>query len=645
MRITLKEYKRRYGRFATKGTLFVSILLVLIVGTASFAFASTERSSYQSSSTSVAQKTNATNGATQWADDIQTTKPVTAISLSDSKRTPISSVFNAYYQRYSGTNSLGHPVTTAFPIDNGWLQFFEGGALYLPTQPQAHAAPPIKDNLLPLIHSSVKDSATDVIRVPLLQALLTAGSLVAVGGRGSTLTYTDIRKATNPELMVTASAADEQAALTTNATVRDGRGMFVKAGIRNGKSVGHVVFQSFWNYINRADISPGGWQKDFGVPLTAILPFTSTNDGHIRHLLMQVFTQGGLIYDSSIPASADQPSISRLNTGLDYIHTFGLPTVTLTAGQKIWSMGDTSILDQPATGRETAHIGQDFPLVLLGNTQWAGGKLWYNVRYSDVKNSYRGWIDSSVVTFTSPGNQAGRASFDALSPDLIAYLNSLGQNVSATLYDETHHVYYTYNTSTQFIVASSMKVPIMLTFFDMVEQQSREPDDDEMSLLTTMIENSNNDSASALFAEVGQSAGISAYMQKIGVNGLSPDDGSWGYSLITSRTMVDLLTLLHDGKVLNASHRSLALNLMENVETDQQVGIGGDTTPDGATVALKDGWVTGPDGQWAMNSSGIVTTDKETYILSVYTQEQQSLDDGQAIARHVCSAVAALLVS
>ncbi len=643
MRLTSKNQRWRYGSFVTRGTLFVSLLLLLIVGTASFVFASTEKPN-RSSGTFAAQKTQAINGATQFMSDTQTTKAITTISLLDTSQVHISSVFTTYYKHYNGTETLGNPITSAFPIDNGWLQFFEGGALFLPTQPQAHVPPSPQDNLFPLIHNGMKDPSTDVIRVPLLQALLSEGSLVPVGGQGSTLTYSDIRKAANPDLMVTASAADERAALTINATVNDGHGIFVKSGVRGGKAVGHVVLQSFWEYIQRPDISPDGWQKDFGLPLTGIVPFTIISAGHTHHLLAQVFTQGGLIYDSSIPASAGQPSISRLNTGLDYIHTFGLPSVKLTAGQKIWSLGDTSVLNSPTTGQEIAHIGQDFPLALLGNTQWSGGKLWYNVQFSSMKNSHNGWIDSSGVTFTSPGNQAGRASFDALSSDLVAYLNSLGQNVSATLYDETHHVYYTYNTSTQFIVASSMKVPIMLTFFDMIEQQSREPDDNETNLLTTMIENSNNDSASALFAEVGQSAGISAYMQKIGVTGLSPDDDSWGYSLITSQTMVNLLTLLHDGKILNANHRALALNLMENVETDQQVGIG-DTAPNGATVALKDGWVPGPDGQWAMNSSGIVTTNNETYILSVYTQEQQSLDDGQAIARHVCSTVATLLVS
>ena len=83
---------------------------------------------------------------------------------------------------------------------------------------------------------------------------------------------------------------------------------------------------------------------------------------------------------------------------------------------------------------------------------------------------------------------------------------------------------------------------------------------------------------------------------------------------------------------------------MKNVEPDQRVGVG-DTAPPNATVALKDGWVTGYDGLWAVNSSGIVTVGKETYIISVYTQEQQTLGDGESITRKVCGMVAELLGS
>ncbi|GAC1646763.1 MAG: hypothetical protein NVS4B12_14050 [Ktedonobacteraceae bacterium] len=255
--------------------------------------------------------------------------------------------------------------------------------------------------------------------------------------------------------------------------------------------------------------------------------------------------------------------------------------------------------------------------------------FWSYINSSDI--SPDGWQEDFGVPLT-----------DALSPALTVYLNGIGSNASAVLYDVTHQIYYTYNSSTQFLVASSMKVPIMLAFLDMVEQQGRGPDDHEMGLLTTMIENSNNDSASELYSDIRRSGGIASYAQKIGVTGLSPNDDSWGYSLITPQAMVDILTLLYQGKILNDTHRTLAFNLLENIESDQQVGIG-DTAPNGATVAMKDGWVTGPDNQWAMNSSGIVTVGNETYVLAVYTQEQPSLEDAQIIPRYVCSSIASLL--
>jgi fructose-1-phosphate kinase PfkB-like protein len=126
------------------------------------------------------------------------------------------------------------------------------------------------------------------------------------------------------------------------------------------------------------------------------------------------------------------------------------------------------------------------------------------------------------------------------------------------------------------------------------------------------------------------------------INGLTPSVDAWGYSLITPQAMADLLTLLLQGKILTQSHRALALNLMEQVEQDQRVGVG-DTAPAGTTVAMKNGWVVDPDGLWAMNSSGIVMGSQETYILTIYTQGLSSLEEEQTITQHIGHAVASLL--
>ena len=232
-----------------------------------------------------------------------------------------------------------------------------------------------------------------------------------------------------------------------------------------------------------------------------------------------------------------------------------------------------------------------------------------------------------------------------LLPAKRVYASTLqnGGIMTTVVYDLTRNQYYTYNASSQFIVASSMKVPIMLTFLDMIERQGRGPTSHELNLLTTMIENSNNDSASALYyGEIGGAAGVTRYLQRIGISGLSPNPHAWGYSLIYPLTMVQMLTRLYQGSILTAHDRNLALYLMEHVQADQRVGVG-DTAPNGATVALKDGWVVAPDGLWVMNSSGIVILGKEIYIIAAYTRDDSSLATGQGIVRQICSKVASQL--
>jgi hypothetical protein len=58
-------------------------------------------------------------------------------------------------------------------------------------------------------------------------------------------------------------------------------------------------------------------------------------------------------------------------------------------------------------------------------------------------------------------------------------------------------------------------------------------------------------------------------------------------------------------RALTASDRSSPLWLIRNVERDQQLGVGV-TARRGAWVEIKDSWVIGPTGRWALKSSGIV---------------------------------------
>ena len=146
-------------------------------------------------------KTVATNGADQWADDNKTTTPDTSFTTLSVSSLSVSQSFLQAYQIYgTANNSLGTPITTAFPTTYGWLQFFANGALLRPSTPNVHIQD-TDDTLMMLASNGVKDPATGVIRLPLIQTLLTMGSKLPVGGVGSTLTYIDLRNATAPSLM------------------------------------------------------------------------------------------------------------------------------------------------------------------------------------------------------------------------------------------------------------------------------------------------------------------------------------------------------------------------------------------------------------------------------------------------------------
>jgi beta-lactamase class A len=221
-------------------------------------------------------------------------------------------------------------------------------------------------------------------------------------------------------------------------------------------------------------------------------------------------------------------------------------------------------------------------------------------------------------------------------PKKHARVNSI---LNAEVYDVSRGRYLNYYGSQLFIMGSSFKVPIMLTFFNMIEQQGRGFSGQEWNLLTTMIENSNNDSASALLGEVGGASAVASYLQSIGVYGIYPDGNAWGYSQTSPYAMVRLLTRLYLGGIVSPYHRSLALSLMENVEADQRWGVGY-TAPAGATVAMKNGWLPGPDGLWAVNTSGIVITGEDVYIISAYTMENPSFGAGISLVQSICGTVA-----
>jgi beta-lactamase class A len=152
--------------------------------------------------------------------------------------------------------------------------------------------------------------------------------------------------------------------------------------------------------------------------------------------------------------------------------------------------------------------------------------------------------------------------------------------------------------------------------------------DNDAALARKMIEDSDNDAATALWGLVGGSTGIAAYNAQAGLGGTTPSAcvqcpgfpwPGWGLTKTTPHDQVTLLRQLFTaGGQLSSADRQFALSLLENVTPAQRWGVSGGV-PSGVTVALKNGWLPldAANSDWQINSVGWVSGEGRDYLMAV----------------------------
>lgn len=585
---------------------------------------------------SPAHQTHATKtvpGMPAWVSNTATTQPATNTSAWGTGQIAIGPAFTSYYSAHAGSQRLGQALTPAYPSPSGLIQIFTNGAILQPLAPANGLSNPAPSGPLAIaVRAGTSSGTSNVLATPLTQALLARGSLARIAG--SALTYADLRASAQPKALLP---------LPTAGCPNGGFYIYV-SHLATG-ALGHCVPAATWAYLHDTTVWPDGWQMDVGQPLTEAIPTTISRDGTTSQVLIQAFWNAILVTPAprSDTSGGTPAGVSIVPTGLDYLDTFGAPRVVAGPFRSAWLAGNEPILSSP-DGSTQVILGYNYPVTLI-DAQWSGSGLWYTVRYQTVAGTHVGWMHGDALMFAPPPpgvEGAPWAGFRALSPALWSYLNSQGSTVGVTVYDVTRNAFYSYNGDEPFLTGSSVKVPILVTYLDEAEEGGWSLSGDDASLLTSMIEVSDNDAAQVLYDALGDGPPIAAYLQREGITSFTPNPDGFGWSTLTPSGMVRLLILLDQGQILTPDDRAFALSLMENVEPSQQMGIG-QAAPAGATYALKDGWVQGPDGTWWANSSGIVWAHGETYIISVSTGNQQSLEGAYSILNTVCAQVAQAL--
>jgi beta-lactamase class A len=233
----------------------------------------------------------------------------------------------------------------------------------------------------------------------------------------------------------------------------------------------------------------------------------------------------------------------------------------------------------------------------------------------------------------APSRRARPAVSPFTGPGLRAFLARRSGNVTAAVYDVGARRVWVYRPGVREYTASIVKVEIMGTALEESQQAGQALPPAEQGLMPSMIENSDNDSATELLADVGGPAAVARFDRSAGMTGTQPSTlalipgtpwPGWGLTTTTALDEVVLVSrFAYPNAVLSGASRQYGLSLMENVEPDQAWGVSGGVPP-GTTIAVKNGWLPLGPSNWQIDSIGWIDGHGRDYVLAVLTADNPS---------------------
>ncbi|HEY6786134.1 MAG TPA: serine hydrolase [Trebonia sp.] len=202
-----------------------------------------------------------------------------------------------------------------------------------------------------------------------------------------------------------------------------------------------------------------------------------------------------------------------------------------------------------------------------------------------------------------------------------------------------------YSGNQEFVTASIVKVDILSTLLYQLQQQNSQLSSAEQSLATTMIENSNNDSATDLYNDDGESSGIDTANKSFGLTETTVGtDGYWGLTTTTPDDQIRLLRQVFTSQtILSSSSQAYIQGLMGQVEADQEWGVPS-AADSGTSFAVKNGWLPNPT-LWEINSIGQVTHDGQRMLIAVLSSDNETEDGGISLIQGVIGKAADAVAS
>ncbi|MCX5338076.1 MULTISPECIES: serine hydrolase [unclassified Streptomyces] len=191
-----------------------------------------------------------------------------------------------------------------------------------------------------------------------------------------------------------------------------------------------------------------------------------------------------------------------------------------------------------------------------------------------------------------------------------------------------------------FDTASIVKVDILAALLLQAQDEDRHLTAAEKSYATSMIENSDNASASSLWRIIGKAEGLDAANERLGLTSTEGGDGMlWG---LTQTTAADQLALLRqvfgEDSELSSASREYVQGLMGQIAVDQHWGVS--AAAEGSAWALKNGWLPrSTTGLWDINTIGrVMASDGSQYLVAALSNGNATKEKGISLVESAAQA-------
>ena len=246
-------------------------------------------------------------------------------------------------------------------------------------------------------------------------------------------------------------------------------------------------------------------------------------------------------------------------------------------------------------------------------------------------------VQKSATQSTSRSKQVANTKIK-LQADWQSILKQTDSPVQIAVYDSSTQETYTATNQKKetFTTASTVKVAILAGILHNHQEAGTKLSSTEKTNAQAMIQQSDNDAATAMFQTLGSFTGLNQVFNDLGMTQTNVATG-WAFTTTTASDQLKLLnTIFYGSTYLSDTSRSYIKQLMNQVASDQQWGISAGSS----TFQLKNGWRLDSDNTWTVNSIGHVGAAQGGYTIATFTKENASLKKGQTLVENLAKATA-----